>query len=220
MFKRRTRLSFRERVSELIYPRSGWRRATTYALRRILRLPDTPHRVALGLSCGVLACFSPFFGLHIGFAVVLAFLLRGNLLAALIGTFFGNPITFPVIAAASYNIGQTLLGMANDQTPLRAVQRAFNEAASDVKRNLLNLLGSEPTSWDGVKELAGSILLPYSIGGLISGVVTSIAVYFVSKPLIVAYQRRRRLKFLQRRAVRSEAGSNDQAAEKAEGRLT
>ena len=25
MFKRRTRLSFRERVSELIYPRSGWR---------------------------------------------------------------------------------------------------------------------------------------------------------------------------------------------------
>ncbi len=220
MFKRRTQLSFRERVSELIYPRSGWRRATIYALRRILRLPDTPHRIALGLSCGVLACFSPFFGLHIGFAIVLAFLLRGNLLASLIGTFFGNPITFPVIAAASYNIGHTLLGTADDQTPLRAARHAFNEAASDVKRNLLNLLGSEPTSWDGVKELAGTILLPYSIGGLISGLVTSIAVYFVSKPLIEAYQRRRRLRFSQRRDVRAEAESDDQAADNAEGRLT
>lgn len=220
MFKRRTQLSFRERVSESIYPRSGWRRATIYALRRILRLPDTPHRIALGLSCGVLACFSPFFGLHIGFAILLAFLLRGNLLASLIGTFFGNPITFPVIAAASYKIGHTLLGTANDQTPLSAARHAFKEAASDVKRNLLNLVESEPTSWEGVKELAGSILLPYSIGGLISGLVTSIAVYLVSKPLIEAYQRRRRLRFSQRRDVLQEAESNDQAADNAEGRLT
>ena len=153
-------------------------------------------------------------------AIVLAFLLRGNLLAALIGTFFGNPITFPVIAAASYNIGHTLLGTASDQTPLRAARHAFNEAAGDVKRNLFNLLGSEPTSWDGVKDLAGSILLPYGIGGLISGLVTSIAVYFVSKSLIKAYQRRRRLRFSRRRDVLSEAESSDQAADKAEGRLT
>ena len=213
-------MSLRERVSESIYPRSGWRRAATYALRRILRLPDTPHRIALGLACGVLVCFSPFFGLHIGLAIVLAFLLRGNILASLIGTFFGNPITFPVIAAASYNMGQMLLGTANDQTPLKAVRHAFNEAAADVKRNLINLLGSEPTSWDGVKELAGSILLPYGIGGLISGLATSVAVYLVSKPLIEAYQRRRKLKFLRRQELRSGAKPDEQSADKAEGRLT
>ena len=213
-------MSFRERVSESIYPRSGWRRAATYALRRILRLPDTPHRIALGLACGVLVCFSPFFGLHIGLAVVLAFLLRGNVFASLIGTFFGNPITFPVIATASYNMGHMLLGTTDDQTPLKAVRHAFNEAAADVKRNLLNLLGSEPTSWDGVKELAGSILLPYGIGGLISGLATSVAVYLVSKPLIEAYQLRRRLKFLRRQELRSGTAPEEQAADKVEGRLT
>ena len=95
-----------------------------------------------------------------------------------------------------------------------------NEAAADVKRNLINLLGSEPTSWDGVKELAGSILLPYGIGGLISGLVTSVAVYLVSKPLIEAYQRRRKLKFLRRQELRSGAKPEEQAADEAEGRLT
>ena len=167
--------------------------------------------------CGILACFTPFFGLHILIALLLAFVLRGNLLAALVGTFFGNPITFPVIAAASYNIGHRLSGTASDLSQLETIRHAFEVAAGDVKRNLLNLLGSEPASWEGVKELGGSILLPYSLGGLICGVAISVVAYFVMKPLVHAYQHRRRLKFLRLRNLRSKMKAKDQPAETVKG---
>lgn len=64
MFKRRTPLSFWQWFKEGFYPRSGWRRVINYTSYRLKRLPDTPHRIALGFACGAFASFSPLFGLH------------------------------------------------------------------------------------------------------------------------------------------------------------
>ena len=84
--------------------------AIEYLGHRVRRLPDTPHRIALGFACGVFASFTPFFGLHFVLAAVLAGLLRGNIVAALIGTVAGNPLTFPLIASVSLGLGRRILG--------------------------------------------------------------------------------------------------------------
>ena len=45
-------------------------------------------------------------------SVLLSFLVRGNYLAAVVGTLVGNPWTFPLIWLASYQLGHLLLGSA------------------------------------------------------------------------------------------------------------
>ena len=84
---------------EFFYPRGGWYRAAQYVRHRLRRLPDQPQRIARGIWAGVFASFTPFYGLHFLSAFLIAKVMRGNILAAILGTFFGNPITFPIIAA-------------------------------------------------------------------------------------------------------------------------
>ena len=66
------------RLREALLPRRGWRRGVEYLSHRVRRLPDTPHRIALGFACGVFGSFTPFFGLHIVLAAVIARLLRSQ----------------------------------------------------------------------------------------------------------------------------------------------
>merc|ERR1711991_372119 len=97
VFKRKKKLTIFKNLKSLFFPERGWRRAIEYISHRIRRLPDTPHRIALGLSFGVLASFSPLFGFHFLLGAFLAYLFSANVFASILGTFFGNPITFPFI---------------------------------------------------------------------------------------------------------------------------
>lgn len=117
MFKRRTPLSYWQWFKEGVYPRSGWRRVINYTSYRLKRLPDTPHRISLGFACGAFASFSPLFGLHFFIAAFLAVVLRGNVLSSLMGTFFGNPVTFPIIGVVSYQTGLFMMGMGLKKLP-------------------------------------------------------------------------------------------------------
>ncbi len=110
IFKRRHRPPFWDRLREIVYPRKGLWRGLDYIRMRLHRLPDSPHRIALGFACGAVASFTPFFGIHIVLAAALAWLVRGNILAAVFGTMVGNPLTFPFIAAFSLETGWRILG--------------------------------------------------------------------------------------------------------------
>lgn len=111
VFKRRERAPFWSRVREVLAPKKGWRRGYLYIGKRMQRLPDSPHRIALGFACGVQASFTPFFGAHFVIAAALAFITRSNILASALGTFVGNPLTFPLIAGSSFFVGQELTGI-------------------------------------------------------------------------------------------------------------
>ena len=90
MFKRRRPLTILQKAREFIYPRNGIMRALGYLGHRLRRLPDSPHKIALGLASGVFVSFSPMFGFHFIYAALVAWIVRGNVLASLIGTFFGT----------------------------------------------------------------------------------------------------------------------------------
>ena len=80
IFKRRDKPPFRERLREALYPRKGFWRGMDYIRKRLHRLPDSPHRIALGFACGAFASFTPFFTMHILLAAGLAWVMRGNIL--------------------------------------------------------------------------------------------------------------------------------------------
>ena len=69
------------------------------------RLKGSPSELAVGLSSGIAVSFTPFIGLHALIALSLAWILRGSMAAALIGTLFGNPWTFPFLWYISIELG-------------------------------------------------------------------------------------------------------------------
>lgn len=117
LMKRRDRPPFWPRLREVVLPRKGCSRPVGYAVARLRRLGASPHSVAMGFACGVFVSFTPFFGLHLVLAAALAWALRGNIVAAMIGTAVGNPLTFPLIAALCLNLGWAILGTAGDAAP-------------------------------------------------------------------------------------------------------
>ena len=173
MFRRRDPLPWQNRLREILSPRKGWKRNYHYLGKRMQRLPDSPHRIALGFACGVLTSFTPFFGLHFVIAAALALVARGNVLASATGTFVGNPLTFPFIAASSLWMGRQLTGIR------------FSEPQHGWTLGWL---------WDNLD----AIFLPYLVGGILPGLAASIGFYLLLRPMIAAYQNRRRLRLMER----------------------
>ncbi|MBI3611075.1 MAG: DUF2062 domain-containing protein [Nitrospirae bacterium] len=79
-------------------------------IRAMLHLDDNPHRIALAFSLGVFIGFSPFIGLHLVSAVFLAWVLRLNTLAVVLGTLLNNPWTFAPIFGTSLWVGIEIYG--------------------------------------------------------------------------------------------------------------
>ncbi|HHC29193.1 MAG TPA: DUF2062 domain-containing protein [Rhodobacterales bacterium] len=189
MFKRNPRTWFRAGL-EFFYPRGGWYRAARYVVHRIRRLPDPAHRISRGIAAGVFVCFTPFFGLHFVTAALIAWIIRGNVLAALLATFVGNPLTFPLIAELSLDLGSRLMHLPMDMH-LPQVIEAFGRATHDIWHNFLALFTSEQADWHGVSRFWHRVLLPYLVGGLMPGLGAAFIAYGLSRPVITAYQKAR-----------------------------
>ncbi len=206
MFKRRQPRTYLEAFARSLWPKGGWGRASRYVIHRLRRLPDPAHKISRGIGAGVFTSFTPFFGFHFVVSAVLAWALRGNILAALLATFFGNPITFPFIAVLAMEIGSTLLGQPI--VPLQDIAAAFSGASIELWRNFVAMFTDDITRWGRLGDFWRRIFLPYLVGGLAPGLAAGIASYFLSKPLISAYQKARvarlKKKFAKKReAVRS-----------------
>jgi uncharacterized protein (DUF2062 family) len=213
MFKRNPRTYFRMFV-EFFYPRGGWYRAARYVIHRLYRLPDPAHRISRGIAAGVFVCFTPFFGLHFLTAVILAFLMRGNLIAALLATFVGNPLTFPFIAEISTSLGSKMLGIPVEMHLPQIVQ-AFGQAMGNVWYNIGAMFTDDHARWRDLEHFHRRVFYPYMVGGIIPGVIAGVAAYMLSRPVITAYQKRRirklKIRYEARMAARIAAMKDDQA---------
>ena len=192
VFKRRERRSAGRAAWELLYPRGGWARAWEYVKHRIRRLPDTPEKIGRGIWAGVFAAWTPLYGLHFIVAALLAKLMRGNILASLTATFFGNPLTYVPIAVVSLRLGHWLLGSRPARDMEIGLGEQFAGAGRDLWDNVLALFGPEVMHWDRLIRFHDEVFFPFLVGGILPGIVTATVAYFVTVPLIAAYQKRRR----------------------------
>jgi uncharacterized protein len=158
----------------------------TYIVKRIARLSGTPHSLAAGVTCGVAISFTPFIGFHLIGACLLCMLVRGNYIAAAVGTLVGNPWTLPFIWVVTYQLGHALLGGPAGR--LEPVEH-----------------------WDLATFLARmeAVFWPMVVGGLILAVISGVATYFPLVRMIAAYQEARARRRRSRRGVKAQRPSPD-----------
>jgi uncharacterized protein (DUF2062 family) len=177
---------------ESVYPRGGWGRAINYIKHRLRRLPGTPESVGRGIAVGVFTTFTPFYGLHFIVAAICARLIRGNILAALLATFFGNPFTYVPIAFISLSTGHFILGTENATGANRSLFGKFVDAGSNLWDNFMAVFTDRVAHWDQLDRFFQDVFWPFLVGGLAPGIVAGVISYYLSVPIIRAYQNRRK----------------------------
>lgn len=178
MFRRRVELNWLQKIRESFWPRIGWKRAGLYVWRRVWRLTGTPHTIAVGVAAGAFTAFTPFLGFHVTMALLIAWVFRGNLIAAAFGTMVGNPVSYPPIWFATYDLGNRILGMSGrphvNLTEVLMHQKAF--------------------------DMILPVLVPMAVGAIPLGIAGAIVTYFIVKAAVSTYQLRRREQ-LEERAI-------------------
>ncbi len=204
LFGRRNPAGWWEKIRISLWPRRSWLRSFKYMSKRILRLTASPHAISAGVAAGVFASFTPFLGFHFLIAFAVAYVIAGNFLSAAMGTFFGNPISFPFIWTSTYKLGTLVIS---------------GEGATDGEEKLSTLADAD--FWDlgfsGIWELILSIwhpvIKPMMIGAVPLGVFFGIIAYLITRWAAVTYheaRRKRREAILARKARAESANKSDQ----------
>ncbi len=128
----------------------GIKRSVIYIKHRLLRVADTSHSIALGLAIGFGVSFTPILGTHFIQAGILAYLFRGNIFSAMMGTFVGNPWTFPFFWWAGYSFGSFLFGVLGIEGT-----------------GILPEHSSMSVLWEVLKTQPMTLFLPWMLGGYI-----------------------------------------------------
>jgi len=181
LFRRRNQPELSERIRLFFLPRRTYGRSFRYFGKRVLRLSGSPHTVAAGFASGVVASCTPFIGFHFLLSFVIAFIARGNMLAAAIGTAVGNPLTFPLIWLADFRIGSWIQSLWQDG-PQEELPDGFTE-------------GILSNGWDAIAP----VLEPMMIGAVPLALVLGFLSYFAVRASLGSYQRNRRERLAERR---------------------
>ena len=192
LFRRRSPLGIVKRTRLVLWPTRSWSRSFSYFAKRVLRLGGSPHAIAAGFAAGVFASFTPFIFFHFLIAIFVAFLIGGNLLAALLGTAIGNPLTFPAIYLTSYSIGNSFLG---------------HEHYEGLPDQMSTSLASQP--WEALVPL----LLPLVVGGLPLGLGFGTIAYVVVLFAVKKYQRARCIRLEARRRASNQQDTRAETPE-------
>jgi uncharacterized protein (DUF2062 family) len=155
------------------------------AWSEVLRLETTPHAVGLGLATGVFVAFLPVLGIQMLVAVAIAWAGRANVGAAVLGTWAGNPLTWPVMWVGSYLLGLMLLGETGAMT-VEELQHMLTGLAETTT------LRFDPLSMmNAAGKLLWPILKPLFVGGLVLGLISGAALYFIGRRAAEAFRTRR-----------------------------
>lgn len=133
---------------------------------KILRIDDPPERIARGAAIGVLMGVLPTFGVGGFLAIGIAFLLKANKAAAVLGSFIVNPLTSPFFWTLSIIIGSFITG----------------EDSSTILARMKH---------DGVLASAGSAWLVYMAGNIVISAVCTPFSYYMVKAAIVRHRQRK-----------------------------
>ena len=217
MFKRNAKPSIIKLMREWIWPKSGWIRWSMYFWRRVWRLADSPHTVAIGFAAGSFASFTPFMGFHFIVGFIAAWMVRGSMLASAIGTSVGNPLTFPFIWYATFNTGNWILGgktQSGDVDLSEMVGHVWNE----IYFNVATFFGAgsavehiQPVqdvgnAWTGV---FWPLIKPMMVGGALLGPICGLLLYFPVRAAVATYQARRRERLIARHLVPAPTGADE-----------
>lgn len=143
-----------------------------YVCHRLIRLSDTTHNIAAGLANGAVVSFTPFVGVHFVQALLFSYIIRANYLASVIGTFIGNPWTFPFMWLLAWKVGVYVMGWVGADD--------FIALPDEMSLGIL---------WEIIKHHPFQLFLPWTIGSYICAIFFwpiyyGIAYYSINKAKI------------------------------------
>ena len=103
-------------------------------------------------------------------ASTLAWIIGGSIVGAILGTFVGNPLTYPLFWVSSYEVGHVILGGGPHKAPADLWSGDFHATINQI--------------WP--------LLKPMTIGAIPIGLALGALSYVLVKPTVNAYQHRRR----------------------------
>ena len=145
-------------------------------LEQLLHTHDTPHRTAAAYALGVFLAFSPMLGLHTVLGLGLAFLLRLNRVAVVLGVYTNLPWLVPAYYTIATVAGAAVLGV---EIPPGAVDTAIQAVSA--------------ASWGhlaGLAEALAPLIWAFIFGSTAGGVLFAAIAYRVSLAMILAHRRR------------------------------
>jgi len=169
MFKRRRPKTLLKQFCDFLWPSMGWTRSIKYVKHRVLRLSDSVHKVAGGLAVGVAISYTPIVGTHFIQAAAISYFCRFNILAAIIGTFLGNPWTFAFMWWAAMSFGSFLFGLFG-----------FPADVALPEHMSFSIL------WELITHEPERIFLPWLFGGYLLGFISWFPAYYIFYYLVKA----------------------------------
>ena len=144
IFKRRNRESIFSKIRNFIWPKMGIKRTIIYYKYRILRMPHSTHDIAMGLASGCVVSWTPTIPFQILQCFIFCRVVKANFPAAVLGTAFGNPWSFPILFTISYHVGQSFLditGLENVLIFLAGETDIFKQEGFGVQKFAPTLIG-------------------------------------------------------------------------------
>lgn len=126
-------------------------------LREVIRLRESPHKIALAFSVGVFLGMSPFLGLHAILGAAVAWIFRLNMFAIIAGVNITNPWTIVPIYTFCTWVGAKCLG----------------------KNQIIPEIDWSNISFSHLLDSLKPILMPFIFGTLLVGSITAIVSYIV-----------------------------------------
>src|SRR5690606_13261922 len=130
------------------------------------------------------AIFTPFLGFQMVLAALLAWAMRGSVVASAIGTFVGNPLTYPIIWVGTFALGNFFLGgTASAQID------EFSDRASALGDSIKQM---SPQAIGQAVEGLWPILKPMALGSIPLGGLAAGLTYFTTRRFIEDQKEKRR----------------------------
>ena len=132
-------------------------------LDRAKKLQGDPTYVARGMAIGVFIGVTPTIPFHTAISIALAFIFRASKPAAIVGVWFGNPVTIPFFYLGSYKVGALLFRL-------------------DISANLKEMSISQ------ILEMGAEVTVAIVCGGVIIGIPFGIAAFFITRTVFQRWQ--------------------------------
>lgn len=137
--------------------------------KEILYIKDSPHRLALSFSIGVLIGTSPFLGLHTLIGIAVCVFYNFNKFPLFAGMFVTNPWTIIPIYTFSLWLGAVVTGVDLGDIRVDWMSLTFSTLLEDIRL----------------------VIVPYAVGTSIVSIVSAVVSYFVARSAVIKAQESR-----------------------------
>ncbi len=162
-----------------------------FLIQKIKKLHGDPHYVAFGMAIGVFVAITPTIPFHTIIAIALAVLFKASKPAAIIGVWVSNPFTVVFLYFACYKTGH--LFFEDSLNALESIKILIEHLDSNIE------FSQKINYFMEFIQTNIKTFMIMNFGGILLGLPSGIAAYFVTKVFFVQL---RKQKIKKNRAVK------------------